>query len=173
MTWASGPSLNPPVLAVFLVDEIERATPTASDEPSVSTQSRSGMWRSSPSLIGSDHITPEESITRSEERSQRPGWASSSSSSGLAKASPTMEISVTRCRAMRVEDAGGVEPHVLGEHDRAAGVEGAEGRERRGAVHERGGRKHPGAARRVERRQQGGDVGEVALLGVADRARCG
>ena len=100
MTWASGPSLKPPVLAAFLVDEIERATPTASDEPSVSTHSRSGMWRSSPSLMGSDHITPDESITRSEERSHRPGSASSWSSSGLAKASPTIEISVTRCRAM-------------------------------------------------------------------------
>ena len=76
------------------------AMPIASDEPSVSTRINRSLWRSSPSLVSFDHITPDEMITRSEEMSQRSGSASRARRIGLAKASPTIVIDFTRSRSI-------------------------------------------------------------------------
>src|SRR6266508_5994487 len=72
--------------AVVVLDPI----PIASDEPSASTMIRRGLWRSKPSLVSFDQITPEDKITRNDEMSQRSGSASRARRIGLANASPTM-----------------------------------------------------------------------------------
>jgi hypothetical protein len=75
---------------------VEDAMPIASLEPSESTMIRRSLWRSRPALVAADQITPEETITRSDEMSQRSGSASSALRIGLANASPTIDIELTR-----------------------------------------------------------------------------
>src|SRR3712207_7271899 len=49
-----------------LRDDTDDAMPMASEEPSESTHSRRGMWRTRPALVSSAHMTPED-MSRSEE----------------------------------------------------------------------------------------------------------
>ena len=53
--------------------DLEGLAKIASEEAKVSTRYTRGWWRSSPSLVLADHMTPEETIIFSEVRSQRPG----------------------------------------------------------------------------------------------------
>ena len=77
--------------------------PIASLEPSASTMISRSLWRSRPALVSFDHITPDDTMTRSVEMSQRSGSASSARRIGLANASPTIDIelmpNIWTCRA--------------------------------------------------------------------------
>ena len=64
--------------------------PIASDDENASDSKRFSLCFSSPALISLVHITPEELITLTDEISYSSGFSSSTSSIGLAKASPTM-----------------------------------------------------------------------------------
>ena len=79
-----------------------------------------GLWRSRPSLVSGDHITPDETMTRSDEMSHRSGSASSARRIGLANASPTIEIAVDAVALDRVEQLVGVEVAARHRDDRAA-----------------------------------------------------
>ena len=72
------------------------AMPIASLEPSESTMIRRSLWRSRPSFVAADQITPLDTITRSDEMSQRSGSASRARRIGLANASPTIDIELIR-----------------------------------------------------------------------------
>ena len=76
-------------------DDTEAPSPRASDEEKASMSSMPGLCLSSPCLTCSLHMTPDEVTSTRLERSQRPGWASSARSMGLAKASPTMMSELT------------------------------------------------------------------------------
>ena len=134
------------------------AMPIASDEPSASTRIRRSLWRSSPSLVSFDHITPDEMITRSDEMSQRSGSASRARRIGLAKASPTIVIDFTRSCFDGVEQLDRVEAGGRQRDDRPAGRQRRQRVEQAGAVHQRG-RRAGCAGRacrcaRVERRRR-------------------
>ena len=81
-------------------DATERAMPTASEDPRVSTHNSLGAWARRPCFTGADHITPDDVMTRSDDTSHRSGSASSAARSGLAKASPTMAMLLTRSRSI-------------------------------------------------------------------------
>jgi hypothetical protein len=55
------------------------------------------LWRSRASLVSFDHMTPDDTMTRSDEMSHRSGSASSARRIGLANASPTIDIELMRC----------------------------------------------------------------------------
>ena len=57
------------------------------------------MWRSRPALFSWLHMTPDDEITATEERSYRPGSASRCSSIGWANAWPTITMFVARWRS--------------------------------------------------------------------------
>ena len=98
---------------------------------------RRSLCRSSPALVSADHITPLETITRSEEMSQRSGSASRARRIGLAKASPTIDIELIRSVLHGVEQLDGVEAAALHRDHAAADHQVAEGVEQPGAVHQR------------------------------------
>ena len=70
--------------------------PMASTEPSESTMISRSLWPSRPVLVAADQITPLDTMTRSDEMSQRSGSASRALRIGLAKASPTIDIELMR-----------------------------------------------------------------------------
>src|SRR4051794_3964909 len=72
--------------------------PTASDEPKESSKTACGICFNKPSLVSWLHITPDDVMAITEDRSYLPGLASSSASIGLAKASPTMTMALTPSR---------------------------------------------------------------------------
>ena len=57
------------------------------------------LWRSKPSLVSCDQITPDDTMTRRLEMSQRPGSASRARRIGLANASPTIDIELIENRS--------------------------------------------------------------------------
>ncbi len=91
--------MNLAVSAVAPAADDEAPRPTASDEPRLSKMAHPGRCRSSPCLFSMLHTVPDEPSRRRLVRSQRPGWASSSSSIGWAKAMPTMAALVAFSRA--------------------------------------------------------------------------
>ena len=74
--------------------------PMASDDEKASMSIIVGLWRSRPSLDSWLHITPDEVIMNTDERSQRSGSASRARRMGLAKASPTMVMACTPSRSV-------------------------------------------------------------------------
>ncbi len=103
------------------------------------------LWRSRPALVSADQITPLETMTRSEEMSQRSGSASRARRIGLAKASPTIDIELMRsCSTVSSSSTGSKwRPSMV--IDAAADHQVADGVEQAGAVHQRGGRQVAGA----------------------------
>ena len=91
-----GPSWNVAVWAASSDVTVLDAMPMASLDPSESTMISRSLWRSSPAFVCDDQITPLDTMTRSEEMSQRSGSASSARRIGLAKASPTIDIELIR-----------------------------------------------------------------------------
>ena len=81
--------------------ESDAPIPTASLDPNESNSITFGMCSSSRSFTSWLHITPDELISASEERSHLPGFASSACTIGRANASPTM-ISELTCRSWQV-----------------------------------------------------------------------
>ena len=77
-------------VVVFVAIEI------ASLEPSESTMISRSLCASRPSLVASDHMTPDDTITRKVEMSHRSGCSSSARRIGLANASPTIEVELIR-----------------------------------------------------------------------------
>ena len=77
----------------------DEPNPTASDAPKLSIMAACGMCFSRPRLISTDHITPDDTIATTVDRSYLPGFSSSSFSIGLPKASPTIAILVTPLRS--------------------------------------------------------------------------
>src|SRR3546814_17496459 len=69
--------------------------PSASDDEKASIRNIWGLWRSRPCLVSSLHITPDDVMAMSDERSQRHSLASRAPRIGLAKASPTMAMAFT------------------------------------------------------------------------------
>ena len=83
------------VLSAVVVLE---AMPMASLDPRLSTMISRLLWRRRPALVSAAQMTPLDTMTRSEEMSQRSGSASSALRIGLANASPTMEMLLTLSR---------------------------------------------------------------------------
>ena len=81
-------------LAAPFVDT-DAPIPTASLEPNESKSMTFGMCSSSRSLTSWLHITPDELMSASDDRSYLPGLASSACTIGRANASPTMTSEVT------------------------------------------------------------------------------
>ena len=94
-----GPSANLAVSASWPAVELEPPMPTASDEPRLSNRVMCGACFSRPCLFSWLQTVPEELITRSLLKSQRPGWAFRVCSIGWAKAWPTMVTPVTPSRS--------------------------------------------------------------------------
>ena len=94
-----GPSWNFAVVGAAPFTATEAPMPTASDEPKLSVMAIWGMCSSRPFLFSWLHMTPEEPIWPTLERSQRPGFASSASRIGPAKAWPTITIVFTFSRS--------------------------------------------------------------------------
>src|SRR5215203_4831503 len=89
-TRVSWESENEAVSTAPLAEVIEAPMLMASEEAKVSTRYTAGWWRSRPSLVLADHMTPEDTIIFNDVRSHRPGDSSSARRIGLAKASPTI-----------------------------------------------------------------------------------
>src|SRR5438045_2358921 len=112
MTCTRGPIVKLAVSALAAADDTLDARPTASDDPRESTSRTLGRWPRRPALVSWLHITPDDVMARTLERSHRPGWASRAASIGLAKASPTMTTMFTRrsctvCQSTSAENAPG------------------------------------------------------------------
>src|SRR5579884_3777397 len=80
-----GPSAKAAVATSAPGAEAEMPIPTASDEPKLSMITAFLAKLSRPRLFSWLHIEPEELIDFTDERSQRPGFASSASSIGVEK----------------------------------------------------------------------------------------
>ena len=78
-----------------------------SDAPSESINVTVGSSASSPRFVSGLHVTPDDVIARSAERSQRVGSASSAPRSGRANASPTIVHTFTCSRSMAAHTASG------------------------------------------------------------------
>ena len=104
--------------------------PIASDdEKRVDQQHAAGGGASRPSFVSSLHITPRRAmISTSDEMSQRPGSASSARSIGLANASPTMAIALTRSRSIVSSSSSTSKCRPLERHDRAAAGDSVDAR---------------------------------------------
>src|SRR3546814_10752451 len=86
------PGSNLAVLAACPPPDTDWPMPSASDDEKASIRNIWGLWRSRPCLVSSLHITPDDVMAMSDERSQRPSLASRAPRIGLAKASPTMAM---------------------------------------------------------------------------------
>src|SRR3954451_16517132 len=95
MTREVSPKTNLGVSTAALPDDTDAPRPSASDEENTSMRYMFGLWRSSPCLTGSLHITPDDVMMVRFERSHRPGLASSARTIGLANVSPTMMSELT------------------------------------------------------------------------------
>ena len=100
MTLAPSPRLKWAVFSSAPAAETDWPSPMASDDEKASTSSMPGLCLSRPCLTPSDHMTPLEEMSTSDDRSQWPGRASSARSIGLPKASPTMVNAPTRSRSI-------------------------------------------------------------------------
>src|SRR3546814_7763355 len=89
------PGSNLAVLAACPPPDTDWPMPSASDDEKASIRNIWGLWRSRPCLVSSLHITPDDVMAMSDERSQRPSLASRAPRIGLAKASPTMAMAFT------------------------------------------------------------------------------
>ena len=89
--------------------------PIASLEPSASTMISRLLWRSRPSLLSFDHITPDDTMTLSDEMSHRSGSASRARRIGLANASPTIDVELTPycCTVSRNSSASKCRPVIV------------------------------------------------------------
>src|SRR3546814_16214290 len=70
------PGSNLAVLAACPPPDTDWPMPSASDDEKASIRNIWGLWRSRPCLVSSLHITPDEVMAMSVERSQRPSLAS-------------------------------------------------------------------------------------------------
>src|SRR5207248_11265509 len=84
-TFTRSPSTNLAVSAGAPAIDVDAPIPTASDEPKESNKMACGICASRPALVSWLHITPDELINISDDRSHLPGLASNSDSIGLAK----------------------------------------------------------------------------------------
>ena len=78
--------MNRAVCSAAPAADTEPPSPTASEDPYESNRITWGMWRISPALLSWLHITPDEVIRATEDRSYAPGSASRWASIGPAKA---------------------------------------------------------------------------------------
>src|SRR5262245_10296462 len=100
-----GPSSNLAVCCGASFTLTELPSPTASDEPNESNSTACGMCRSKPCLLSWLHITPDEVMASTDDRSYRPGLASRCCSIGPANASPTMTIELAWFRSTSAHSA--------------------------------------------------------------------